>query len=127
MQSTALALASIGCVIGVSVLCILLLNRVHRDQHNSMMTLMQEERSAHRTSEAAWIRERELLMNRVMTKEWTSYQQMAGSLRSDWVSDDPPVGMNDDEELRRAGLDSQGFGDILLDEADEFKDALTSS
>lgn len=45
---------------------------------------------------------------------------MAGALQTGLPSDtEPAVGMSDEVELQRAGLD--GIGEVLYDQADEFE------
>ncbi len=57
--------------------------------------------------EDSWTLERERLLNRSMSKEWTTYAQMTGSMQSTSTSDipgSPPVGLStDEEEFRRSG------------------------
>lgn len=65
----------------------------------------------HREQRVNWERERERLMNRVMVKEWTTYAQMSqAATLSSIGQDEPSVGMNDEEELRRIG-DVDGIGE----------------
>lgn len=51
----------------------------------------------------SWEEERKDLLNRLMTKEWTSYAQlsMSGNTHSDF--DDVVEGMSDEEEMSRWG------------------------
>jgi hypothetical protein len=54
--------------------------------------------------EEAWERERERLLNRAMTKEWTTYTQMSASMQAgppDSPGDDPIPGLSDEEEAER--------------------------
>src|SRR5262245_32283279 len=69
----------------------------------------------HETQMNSWILERERLMNRVMTKEWTSYTQMIPSPSLNSESEDVTAGMSDEEELRRWKLlhENPGIGEIL--------------
>jgi hypothetical protein len=73
------------------------------------------------TKEMAWTAERADLLNRCMTREWQSYQMMRQGATFASASD-LPVGLSDEEELRRAGeyaSNGMGLGDTLVElEAD---------
>ena len=78
----------------------------------------------HRREKQQWEVERERLLNRAMTKEWTTYAQLVnGMVTSTSPSDEPPVGLNDEEELRRIGqlFAHEGLGDVdgLNDDLDD--------
>lgn len=92
-----------------------LLNSAYSTQLMTLKNLLTEERSSNLRREAQWELERERLLNRAMTKEWTTYAQMTGALSvSSPQADEPAVGMSDLEELRRAGL-LDGIGEENFD------------
>ncbi len=67
-------------------------------------------------SEQSWTQERSDLLNRCMTKEWQSYQMMVAQAPFSSTSE-PPVGLSDEEELRRIGraYSEAGLGDVLVE------------
>lgn len=77
----------------------------------------------HKEQRVNWEQERERLLNRAMTKEWESYTQMSQALlaQASPLTSEQYQGMNDAEELRRAGA-QDGVGEVLYDFTEEFKE-----
>lgn len=98
--------------------------------------LWTRQENQHREERINWERERERLLNRAMTKEWTSYAQMQASQILSFASpsDDPVRGMSDEEELSRIGRDlveAEGLGETLVeldnDDREFFRQEFTPS
>src|SRR5215510_9937243 len=83
-----------------------------------------KERLDHREQRINWERERERLMNRVMSKEWTTYAQMTAAMEPSL--EPSSQGMSDEEEIRRYEQsigESLGIGEeVLVDMEPELKE-----
>lgn len=91
--------------------------------------LWSRQQTQHQEERINWERERERLLNRAMTKEWQSYQQMQAALVPNFgLTSDPAEarGMSDEEELRRYRGEqlpqAQGLGETLVELHDDSTD-----
>lgn len=88
----------------------------HLMRRQEQSTLMREQK---------WDREREKLLNRLMTKEWTSYVQMEQYQNPNLTStSDESRGLSDEEELRRWAQSAADIpvGETLVDLQAEFRE-----
>jgi hypothetical protein len=104
----AVSLLILLLVVGMSLIFLWLLKQQMMEKEKLIL--------GHREERINWERERERLLNRSMSKEWTTYAQMvAAGPTSPSTSDEPLRGMSDEEELRRAGFIDQGLGEPFVD------------
>lgn len=114
MNSTSLVIVLLVILLSLILLVLLILS--NQKQIQSLMT-------DHRAQRANWEIQQERLMNRVMTKEWSSFLQVQGAMSSPSTSDgQPPVGMSDEEEMRRAGeaIAGQQMGEVFVEFDNDF-------
>lgn len=120
MSSTDLVAVILAAIFVTLLLAVL--TWFYTKERDRLTSLIDSLRTDHREERMAWERERERLLNRAMTREWTSYVQMQGAMQSSNSTSDPYVGMSDEEELRRAGLtDAEGYGEVIVDITEEAK------
>ena len=65
---------------------------------------MDKQRAIHRAEQVQWWQEREMLLNRAMTRTWQDYVQVSSNLHtgsSSSNSEEELTGMSDEEEIRR--------------------------
>jgi hypothetical protein len=109
-------------VLAIAILAIGSLIWFSSQERNTLRNLIETMRSDHRAERINWERERERLLNRAMTREWTSYLQMLPTMENSGSTSEESKGMSDEEEMRRAGFsDPQGFGEVVVDMTDEMR------
>jgi type VI protein secretion system component VasK len=120
------SLVGVAVVLGTTLWTLWTTQRENRRREEALQQMLQEERRVAVT-------EREMLLNRAMTHNWSEYQGVTAGLTIPGSPSGPEVpwdtGMSDGEELRRERdmardiADQQELGEIVVDLGGDFADA----